>query len=125
MIDTDTLMAGTSASPLLLIAVQLIKGSTPEQWWQGKAGDQRAILLTLALGPALLLAAWALGGFLPGWMTWQDAVRTGLTMALQASGLYAVTKRLIAPAPASPEPEPQPPATAPRVGLPGTPKQRG
>lgn len=111
MIDTDTLMAGTSASPLLLIAVQLIKGSTPPAWWAGKPGDQRAILLTLALGPALLLAAWALGGFLPAWMTWQDAVRTGLTTALQASGLYAVSKRLIAPAsPAAPEP----PAAAPR-----------
>lgn len=109
ILDTDTLIAGTSASPLLVIVVQLLKGSTPPAWWQGKAGDQRAILLTLVLGPLLLLAAWVLGGFLPGWMTWQDAVRTGLTTALQASGLYAVSKRLITPAPpalrsAAPEP---------------------
>lgn len=123
MLDTDTLAAGTSASPLLVIAVQLIKGSTPAAWWAGKQGDQRAILLTLVLGPALLLGAWALGGFLPGWMTWQDAVRTGLTTALQASGLYAVSKRLITPAP--PAPVPAEPPAAPVRGTSLTSKQRG
>lgn len=91
MLDTDTLLAGTSISPLIMAVVQLIKGLTPERYRGFWAVNERQIVLVFLVGPLLLLGAeWI--GYLPEWMTWRDAIRTGLSASLQASGLYSVAK---------------------------------
>lgn len=96
MLTTDTLLTGTTFTAFVPLVVQYLKASTPAAWWAGKPGDARAIGLTFVVSLVIVMGAWGIGGYLPEWVTWRDAVRTAIWTAMQASGLYAMLKKLTA-----------------------------
>lgn len=96
MLTTDTLLTGTTFTAFVPLVVQYIKALCPAAWWAGKPGDARAIALTFAVSLVIVMSAWAIGGYLPEWVTWRDALRTAIWTAVQASGLYAMLKRMMA-----------------------------
>jgi len=100
VVDTDTLLAGGSLSPLIAIVVELIKAAIPCRLWDGPGSNARSIGLTFVVGIVMAVGAWWLG-YLPNWVTWRDAIRTGVTAAVGASGLYSQIKAL-----RNPDPEP-------------------
>lgn len=85
----STLMSVPSLANIIILLVAFVRSQWPGFWTA-----ERAVGLTLVMGPSFMAGVWTLG-FLPAAVTWREAVAMGLIASVTANGGYAAIKALI------------------------------